>query len=169
MVTPYANFPVFYHSVITGELRYDGPLYDGLLQMTDDMFGPSPMHIKYLSYVYDGLCIWRTNFPGPIESVISKFTCTIALDLPYLAIHWSCADDIVINGHYAVDRLGMTREAVTHISPLAPVEYIQHSLSIATHHFLPSLKSHSEKGACSTRNPEGEEGVSITKIVSLIT
>ena len=43
--------------------------------MTDDMLGPSPMHIRYSSYVYDGFCIRRTNFPGPIESVISKFTC----------------------------------------------------------------------------------------------
>ena len=43
--------------------------------MTDDMLGPSPMHIKYSSYVYDKFCICRTNFPGPIESVISKFTC----------------------------------------------------------------------------------------------
>ena len=25
--------------------------------MTDDMLGPSPVHIKYLSYVYDGFCI----------------------------------------------------------------------------------------------------------------
>ena len=41
----------------TGELGYDKPLYDGFLHMTDDMLGPSPMHIKYLSYVYDGLCI----------------------------------------------------------------------------------------------------------------
>ena len=41
----------------TGELGYDGPLYDGFLHMTDDMLGPSPMHIKYLSYVYDGFCI----------------------------------------------------------------------------------------------------------------
>ena len=47
--------------------------------MTDDMLGPSPMHVKYSSYVYDGFCIWRTNFPGPIESVISKFTCTCLL------------------------------------------------------------------------------------------
>ena len=37
----------------TGELGYDKPLYDRLLSMTDDMLGPSPMHIKYLSYVYD--------------------------------------------------------------------------------------------------------------------
>ena len=59
----------------TGDLGYDGPLYDGFLHMTDDMLGPSPMHIKYSSYVYNGFCIWRTNFPGPIESVISKFTC----------------------------------------------------------------------------------------------
>ena len=59
----------------TGELGYDGPLYNGFLHMTDDMLGPSQMHIKYSSYVYDGFCIWRTNFPGPIQSVISKFTC----------------------------------------------------------------------------------------------
>ena len=41
----------------TGELGYDGPLYDGILHMTDDMLGPSPMNIKYSSYVYDGFCI----------------------------------------------------------------------------------------------------------------
>ena len=41
----------------TGELGYDGPLYDRCLHMTDDMLGPSPMHIKYSSYVYDGFCI----------------------------------------------------------------------------------------------------------------
>ena len=41
----------------TGELGYDGPLYDRFLHMTDDMLAPSPMHIKYLSYVYDGFCI----------------------------------------------------------------------------------------------------------------
>ena len=46
------------------------------LHMTDDMLGPSPMHIKYSSYVYDGFCIRRTNFSVPIESVISKFTCS---------------------------------------------------------------------------------------------
>ena len=59
----------------TGELGYDGPLYDRFLRMTDDMLGPSPMHIKYSSYVYDGFCICQTNFPGPIESFISNFTC----------------------------------------------------------------------------------------------
>ena len=42
---------------ITGELGYDGPLYDGFLHITDDMLGPSPMHIKYSSYVYDRFCI----------------------------------------------------------------------------------------------------------------
>ena len=42
----------------TGELGYDGPLYDGSLPtMTDDMLGPSSMQIKYSSYVYDGFCI----------------------------------------------------------------------------------------------------------------
>ena len=48
------------HILITGELGYDGPLYDGFFAydgMTDDMLGPSPMHIKYSSYVYDGFCI----------------------------------------------------------------------------------------------------------------
>ena len=29
----------------TGELGYDGPLYDGSLHMMDDMLGPSLMHI----------------------------------------------------------------------------------------------------------------------------
>ena len=41
----------------TGELGYDGPLYDRFLHMTNDMLGPSPMHIKYSSYVYNGFCI----------------------------------------------------------------------------------------------------------------
>ena len=44
-------------SLVTGELGYDGPLYDRLLHMTDNMLGPSPMHIKYVSYVYDRFCI----------------------------------------------------------------------------------------------------------------
>ena len=37
-----------YIYVYTGELGYDGPLYDRLLAMTDDMLGPSPMHINYV-------------------------------------------------------------------------------------------------------------------------
>ena len=41
----------------TGELGYHGPLYDGFLHMTDDTLGPSPMHIKYSSCIYDGFCI----------------------------------------------------------------------------------------------------------------
>ena len=41
----------------TGELGYDEPLYDRFLHMTDVMLGPSPMHIKYSPYVYDGFCI----------------------------------------------------------------------------------------------------------------
>ena len=41
----------------TGELGYDGPLYVGFLHMKDDMLGPSPMHIKYSSYVYNRFCI----------------------------------------------------------------------------------------------------------------
>ena len=43
--------------IYAGELGYDGPLYGRFLHMTDDMLGPSPMHIKYSSYVYDGFCI----------------------------------------------------------------------------------------------------------------
>ena len=41
----------------TGELGYDEPLYDRFLHMTDGMLGPSPMHVKYSSYVYDGFCL----------------------------------------------------------------------------------------------------------------
>ena len=70
------NNQKYFFYLPTGELEYDGPLYDGFLHTTDDMLGPSPMHIKYASYVCNGFCIWLTNFPGPIESVISKFTCT---------------------------------------------------------------------------------------------
>ena len=44
--------------VCTGELGYAGPLYDGLLAMTDDMLGPSPMHIKY---VY-----WTMHMPDSV-------------------------------------------------------------------------------------------------------
>ena len=36
-----------------GELGHDGPLYDRYLHMTDDMLGPSPMYIKYSSYIYN--------------------------------------------------------------------------------------------------------------------
>ena len=43
--------------IITGELGYDGPLNDRFLHMTDDMLGPSLMHNKYSSYVYDGFCV----------------------------------------------------------------------------------------------------------------
>ena len=57
--------------------------YNRFLYMTDDMLGPSPMHIKYLSYVYD--------FPGPIESVISKFTCISRLTV----FPWPCGYDPV--------------------------------------------------------------------------
>ena len=38
-----------YLYIYTGELGYDGPLYDGLSHMTDNILGPSPMHIKYVS------------------------------------------------------------------------------------------------------------------------
>ena len=41
----------------TGELGYDRPLYNRFLHMTDVMLGPSPMHIKYSSYVYNRFCI----------------------------------------------------------------------------------------------------------------
>ena len=51
----------------TGELGYDGPLYDGFSHMTDDMLGPSPMHNKYLSYVYDGFPYDRPIFLVPLS------------------------------------------------------------------------------------------------------
>ena len=45
------NFNEF--MIYTGELGYERPLYDRLLSMKNNMLGPSPMHIKYVSYVYD--------------------------------------------------------------------------------------------------------------------
>ena len=45
------------HKYNTGELAYDVPLYAILLVITDDMLGSSPMHMKYVSYVCDRLCI----------------------------------------------------------------------------------------------------------------
>ena len=55
----------------TGELGYDGPLYNGFLHMTDDMLGPSPMHIKYLSiYMYTtDLAYDRPIFLVPLSSL----------------------------------------------------------------------------------------------------
>ena len=58
-----ANKILYYYTVVyTGELGYDGPLYDEFLHMRDDMLGPSPMHIKYIRHMY------MTNFAydGPI-------------------------------------------------------------------------------------------------------
>ena len=52
----YINIYIY---VYTGELGYDGPLYDGLLTMTDDMLGPSPMHINYMYWTMhrtDSVC-----------------------------------------------------------------------------------------------------------------
>ena len=48
---------LFFTQINTGELGYDGPLYDGYSHMTGDMLGSSQMHIKYSSYVYDRFCI----------------------------------------------------------------------------------------------------------------
>ena len=45
--------------VYTGELGYDGPLYAGHLARTDNMLGPSPMHIKYMYWTMrrlDAIC-----------------------------------------------------------------------------------------------------------------
>ena len=35
----------------------DHCMTDFCIYMTDDMLGPSPMHIKYSSYVYNEFCI----------------------------------------------------------------------------------------------------------------
>ena len=93
--------------VYTGELGYDGPLYDRFLHMTDDMLGPSPMHIMYSSYVYDGFCIWRTNFPGPIESVISKFTC-ITVSVISRTVCFLIAP--VISNQYKMAQIGVCKQ-----------------------------------------------------------
>ena len=48
----------------TGELGYDRPLYDRFLHMTEVMLGPSPMHIKYSSYVYNGITDFAYDGPN---------------------------------------------------------------------------------------------------------
>ena len=48
------------------------------------------LHIKYVPYVWDGRCIWRTNFPGPIESVICKFACITFLTMLHLSWYRFC-------------------------------------------------------------------------------
>ena len=115
--------------IYTGELGYDGPLYDGFLHMTDDMLGPSSMHIKYSSYVYDGLCIRRTNFPGPIESVISKFTCIYIYIYIYTYTHTQSSKTVysilpqstqLQNGYLAIRRQCL--ELVRYMLPAA-LEY----------------------------------------------
>ena len=55
MIHKYKHLEIIHN---TGELAYDGSLYPVLLAMTDDMLGPSPMHMKYVSYIYDRLGIW---------------------------------------------------------------------------------------------------------------
>ena len=50
----------------TGELAYDGPLYARLLAMTDIPYISSVCHMYK--------CIFEPIFPGPIESVMCKFT-----------------------------------------------------------------------------------------------
>ena len=56
----------------TSEFGYGGPVYDGFLHMTDNMLAPSPMHIKYTSYVSMDFA-----YDGPIFLVplSPKFTC----------------------------------------------------------------------------------------------
>ena len=61
----YNHYNIELLSTGTGELGYDGPLYDGFLHMTDNMLGPSSMHIKYSSYV----CTTDFAYDGPIYQV----------------------------------------------------------------------------------------------------
>ena len=75
------------------------------------------MHINYSSYVYDGFYIWRTNFPGPIESVISKFTCIYIyiyiitcwnargylLSIPYMRQLLTECDILAISEHWVYE------------------------------------------------------------------
>ena len=55
------RYPDALLAIDTGELGYIRPLYDRFLHMMDNMPGPSPMHIKYSSYVYNGFCIHMTD------------------------------------------------------------------------------------------------------------
>ena len=82
--------------------------------MTDDMLGPSPMHIKYSSYVYDGFCIRRTNFPGPIESVISKFTCKTLVAYPVISMlcHKCCQHFFLILMYFVMNAELSTKQTI---------------------------------------------------------
>ena len=52
---------------ITGELGYDGQLYNGFLHMTDNMLGPSPMYIKYSSLYTTDFAYDRPIFLVPLS------------------------------------------------------------------------------------------------------
>ena len=71
----------------TGEPGYDGPLYDGLLSVMDDMLGPSPMHIKYVSCAYDGAIFLVSLGPSyPSSPVLSTNTYLIILNQTKLLV-----------------------------------------------------------------------------------
>ena len=52
----------------SGELGYDGPLYDGFSHMTDDMLGPrcisSIRHMYTTDFAYDGLIFLVPSSPS---------------------------------------------------------------------------------------------------------
>ena len=122
----------------TGELAYDGRLYVGPLTMTDQMLGPSPMHIKYMSYVNDGLCIWRTNFPGLIESVICKFACKSVTNLTNLQeflFQYSQHSKIDYFGKLFIGRWSLTPAMAAHVPiPTCPA-YAEQDFSVIYSYF----------------------------------
>ena len=93
----------------TGELGYDGPLYNGFLHMTVDMLGPSPMHIEYSStdFAYDGpillvplslsypsspvfLCLPSTLTLCVINGAVFRMSCLYQEDLLMKCVGLTC-------------------------------------------------------------------------------
>ena len=55
--------------IYTGVLEYDGPLSAGLLAMTDNMLGASPMHIKYVYWTMRRLPTTTDQYHGTHDAI----------------------------------------------------------------------------------------------------
>ena len=108
--------------------------------MTDNMLGPSPIHIKYLSYVYNKFCTRRTNLPGPIESVMSKFTCIFQISNDTILFRNYIFFCFGTSIRYHIDyRYPVPNEAL----PWAEVSHFLHQLATILEELILQLFQHS--------------------------
>ena len=82
--------------------------------MTDDMLGPSLMHIKYSSYVYDGFCIYDgpiflvplslSYSSSPVSLTLHNLTCssTHPLHLERYSFIWLIANNMLTKEKYSL-------------------------------------------------------------------